>query len=239
MPNKPKRRIMRSFKMSEISAVDSPAQEGAGALLMKRNGIEKGYSDLVDIFTSSADGHQHGVRFAVYEDGTSRIEVSYAAGEDGESHDHQVMRSSDGSLVLSENQGHTHTLDADALQRALISMTVGKSSDAENIGNQPTEDGMTQKATSSDAAGDQSAEIKKRDDEIARLNAIVSMTPEHRAHYDALSSEARRADFLKMDIGQREDVLEQAEKANPVGWHSAMSWLGSKAKSSCCMIAIS
>lgn len=33
---KPKRKVMRSFKLDEISAVDKPAQEGAKAVLMKR-----------------------------------------------------------------------------------------------------------------------------------------------------------------------------------------------------------
>lgn len=37
---KPRRRIMRQFKINEISAVDTPAQEGARALIMKRHEAE-------------------------------------------------------------------------------------------------------------------------------------------------------------------------------------------------------
>lgn len=75
-----KKRIMRSFKMNEISAVNRPAQEGATVTIMKRAGepgydpknpdkkkrgsadedIEKG-GDLVSLFSGLSDQHQHGI----------------------------------------------------------------------------------------------------------------------------------------------------------------------------------
>jgi hypothetical protein len=41
MTTKPKRKIMRSFKMTEISAVDVPAQEGAVVTIVKRGQFHK------------------------------------------------------------------------------------------------------------------------------------------------------------------------------------------------------
>ena len=42
-----RRRVMRSFRISELSAVDSPAQKGATAVLMKRNEQEHDMQKVV------------------------------------------------------------------------------------------------------------------------------------------------------------------------------------------------
>lgn len=225
MPTKPKRRIMVAFKLNEISAVDTPAQEGARMVLMKRHeDVEKGYSDLVDVFTSSEDGHQHGIRVREGYDGEcARIEVSYATGEDSESHDHQVMRGPDGSLVLTENAGHTHTLNADAVQQALLTMMIGKvqetpavpGGDADDVGNQSTEESMTEKT-----AADHAAELQKRDATIANLQLVIDLSPEHRAHYDSLPL-AKREDFLTSTDAAKDAAIEAAKAANPVVYTAA------------------
>ena len=226
MSTKTKRRkIMVAFKLNEISAVDTPAQEGARMVLMKRHDeTEKGYSDLVDVFTSSVDGHQHGIRVREGYDGEcARIEVSYATGEESESHDHQVMRGPDGGLVLSENAGHTHALDADLVQQALLTMMIGKVQEtpvdpggsADDVGTQSTEDAMTDKI-----AADHAAELQKRDATIANLQLVIGLSPEHRAYYDSLPL-AKREDFLTSTDAAKAAFIEAAKAANPVVYTAA------------------
>lgn len=241
-----RRRIMRAFKLNEISAVDVPAQEGARMVLMKRHDdpmnssstasllagmnapktekkeTEKGRG-LADVFTSSDDGHQHGVMISNYDDGEPYIRISYASGPDGKRHSHDIMRGSNGELILSENEGHTHSIDADVMQQALMNMMIGKveqapvdsGEDADNLGNQPTEDNMADKN-----AGDLSAELKKKDDEIRRLSAILDLTPEHRAHYDTLTKSAQ-SEFLSASHSDRDSAIQKAEDADPVVYKAA------------------
>jgi hypothetical protein len=244
-----KKKIMRAFQLNEISAVDFPAQRPAKKLIIKRrDGVAKGYDDLVDVFTSSDDGHQHGIRVGTDYDGKTRVEVMYATGEDGESHDHQIMRGANGELIISENAGHTHTIDADVMQNALLNMMIGKAKPekpvsariaeiekqlgtgasvaailsalrdpaepgdpADDVGKSSEEDvDMSDKN-----AGNLSAELKKRDDEIARLEAVIDLTPEYRAHYDGLTDTKKSAFLGKDDVGKAAE-LEAVEKANPV-----------------------
>lgn len=238
---KPKRKIMRSLKLMEISAVDTPAQEGARMVLMKRHdGVAKTMG-LADVFTTSNDGHQHGVEISTFE-GEPHIWITRASGPEGESHSHAVMRDSDGNLVLAENEGHTHELDADMVTRALMTAMIGKSSDdadkvdlnstvsvaaliagtrepaltgksADNLGKQPTgDDVMAEK--NADAL---SADLKKRDEEIALLKAVIDLTPEHRAHYETLSGDKDRRIFaLEKGHAARDADIEAAQKSDPV-----------------------
>lgn len=144
MPNPAqKKRIMRSFVMSEISAVDEPAQAPARNVIMKRDDTvitEKGDKTAETVGT------------------TEPTKETVMAGD--------------------ENAAHT-------------------------------------------------AELKKRDDElakstaeIAKLNAVVNMKAAHRAHYETLSS-ADQETFLKQDDAEREGILENLAKANPVIFKSA------------------
>lgn len=234
--NRTRRRIMRAFKLTEISAVDSPAQEGARMVLMKRNedAVDK-VSGLADVFTTSQAGHQHGVEINRFGDeGEPHIWVSHASGPDGESHSHDILRTVDGSLVLSENEGHTHVLDADLVTRALMNSMIGKMTDrhggsvsvaaiiagtrdpvptgksADDLGTQPTEGTMADKNVDT-----LSADLKKRDEEIALLKAVIDLTPEHRAHYDTLPAN-RQEDFVRKSHAERSADLEAVEKGNPV-----------------------
>ena len=82
---------------------------------------------------------------------------------------------------------------------------------ADDLGNQPT--GVSDMAEQN--AGDLSADLKKRDAEIARLNSIIDLTPEHRAHHDALPV-AKRGGFLAKTDADKDAEIEAVEKANPV-----------------------
>lgn len=128
-PYRRRRRRMDKFEMNEISFVDKPAQEGALAVLTKADAEDMSVDelldddidkrgDLVDLVTSSDEGHAHGI--GVHEDHEGvTVVISYAAGPEGEMHDHQVV-DDNGFYTLTENHGHTHTIDQDAMRQALM-----------------------------------------------------------------------------------------------------------------------
>lgn len=220
MDGKPVKNIMRRFRLDEISAVDMPAQAGAVMTIMKRDdSADKG---LAALLTSSDEGHQHGVNVEAY-DGDPYVHVSYASGPEGDDHNHEVVVQN-GEFILSENEGHTHTLDADMVQRMLMAMMienkrapVDAGSPAEPIGKtQPQEIGMA------DKIADNSAEIAKRDDtikkqsdQIEELTALVNMSAEHRAHYDTLTKSAQNS-FLYSKDDVRDASIAKAVESDPV-----------------------
>jgi hypothetical protein len=100
---KPKKKIMRKFKMNEISAVDKPAQEGALAVIMKRA--------IKAVLTAPDDsGHSHIVYLENNIDTTS-----YNNDEGGIGHSHPYVVNPDGSIRIAESDGHTHEIDSDEL----------------------------------------------------------------------------------------------------------------------------
>ena len=98
-------------------------EDEARRMFERANSRTEKRGDLVSILTSSNEGHQHGVSIYHSDDGMVFM-VGYAAGPEGEPHDHQIAAGPDGMYVMSENRGHTHTIDQMALQSAMTSMLV-------------------------------------------------------------------------------------------------------------------
>lgn len=133
-----KRRRMDKFALTEISAVTSPAQKPALAAIRKVDDedVSKG-GDMVDLLTSSDEGHQHGIYIKEYydHDGDEKgmtIYVGYAMSPDAEhTHDHQIMMNTDGTYEISENVGHTHTIDSGRLQEIMMMRMMMKTDEFE------------------------------------------------------------------------------------------------------------
>ena len=230
----PLKRIMREFRIDEISGVDNPAQEGARVAIMKRaeprennlpdgtyplalntavlenvvkREIQKGMGDLADLLTSEEEGHQHGISIGTYE-GSVEIRVMYSQGPEAEaSHDHPVVRSPEGQYTLGMVAGHTHAIDQEAMSGALLALvtkTEGGEPMTTQIGTQPT--------------------VEELGAQLARAHAVVALTGEERAHFEALPEEARTAflaksaDDRKAEIGA---VTKAAQDANPVVFTAA------------------
>ena len=179
----PRKRIMQEFRINEISSVDSPAQEGARVAILKRDEpsakkreIQKGMGDLL---TSEEEGHQHGISIGAYE-GSVEIRVMYSQGPEAEaSHDHPVVRSPEGQYTLGMVAGHTHAIDQEAMSGALLALvtkTEGGEPMTTQTGTQPT--------------------VEELGAQLARAHAVVALTGEERAHFEALPEEARTA-FLR------------------------------------------
>lgn len=100
-----KKTIMRTFKINEISVVDSPAQANAKMLLMKRASlVNKGA-----ILTTNEEGHSHLI-YCVDEGGGTTSYTSMKGDEYG--HSHPYIITAEGKVVIGEASGHSHDVSA-------------------------------------------------------------------------------------------------------------------------------
>lgn len=124
----PKKRQMTKFIIDEISSVDRPAQTPAVSVIMKRKimkrNVEKA-GDMVDILTSVADGHQHGLGIEQYDE-ELYIYVHYAGESNNDTHDHKIIIGESGQMIVSENFGHTHEIDSDTLRNLIFNRLTNK-----------------------------------------------------------------------------------------------------------------
>jgi hypothetical protein len=202
---KPTKRIMHSFNLAEISAVDKPAQEGAVAVLIKRADdaavdtsvahahpsaiiAKDGYTFTVGM-TTAEEGHQHIVQMV---DGVSSGYTDCAKIEGvtvGELERHASYHShpwvKTGELVtIGESDGHTHLLMAASEVAAAATTT--------------TEEDMTTKA--------QEQEVVKADDAVVYTTADGCQI--RKSHGDVALAQAKRNDELAKQVG---DMVKAAE----------------------------
>lgn len=117
------KRIMRTFKLKEISMVDKPAQEGAVVVMIKRepstphehpNAVTKDGYVFTPMMTTAEEGHQHIV--CVPDDQSSGYTDSACKSEDnpnGYYHSHPWIKA-DGVIAIGEADGHSHQMMAAA-----------------------------------------------------------------------------------------------------------------------------
>lgn len=105
---KSKRRIMRKFKIGEISSVDRPAQAPAVSVIMKRDEskVEKFFLDNAIMTLPDDTGHSH---LLGVDDRAGETTWSRDAG--GEGHDHPWVINPDGTIRIGEMLGHTHEVE--------------------------------------------------------------------------------------------------------------------------------
>jgi hypothetical protein len=103
-----KKRIMRALKINEISGVDRPAQQGALAMIMKRNDSEPQDQETVEkraMLTASTDGHTH---LVFVENGWGELNAGSTDYTNG--HTHPWIRTESGQIVIGEAMGHVHAI---------------------------------------------------------------------------------------------------------------------------------
>lgn len=238
-----RRRRMRKFVINEISAVDKPAQQSAVAVIMKREVPLEKLGDLADLLTSVDDGHQHGVRMFT-EDGEVGIYLSYARSEDAESgHDHPLTFGEDGSVIVGENAGHTHEINASDLRNLIFSRMVNKNLEeqnsddltsdnesgqgttksnqtAEKSGGKEEEDIMPQAKEAANKTAEETlksvqTELDTAKAELAKAKSIGELSDIEKAHYESLDDSAKE-DFLSKSVVERADVIELAKSKDAV-----------------------
>lgn len=228
--HKKKKRILKEFKLNEISAVDRPAQAPALAVIMKRNDDPVEVTKHADILTSIDKGHQHGVDVEVY-DGQLYLYVGRALSEgEDENHNHEIVFNiQTGVYEISTNAGHKHDIDTVAIQTILVSRfskcagenTITKEKaltlTAAVIGGSKTE--HTEEInmpdinkTDHDKALARIESLKKT---LATAVAMGTMNDGQRAHYGPLDSGAQEV-FLAKSLGERDAELAAIIKADEI-----------------------
>ncbi len=135
-----KRKIMRSFKLNEISAVDRPAQAGARMIIMKRRGepgydpknsdpgkrgraddlVEKVFTPSIVVLTSADNGHAHAVWVHLGDRGGN---TSYGQDpEDEHGHSHPWKFTEEGGIAIAMDSGHVHTVSNDEVAQAFMAV---------------------------------------------------------------------------------------------------------------------
>lgn len=191
--------------------------------------------DLVSMATSSEAGHQHGITVYGGEENVGLV-ISYASGEDGEMHDHQVVMNTDGSYSVTENRGHSHEIDASELQRVLMQAVLNKTDNNQSeIPRGGSNAGSLSNGLSGDATQQQELQMTKTDlqkaqervgaleAENAELRKVSALSADQRAYYDSLDptleADARKR-FLDSSADERDGTVAKAAEiraaANPV-----------------------
>lgn len=98
-----KKTVMTKFKITEISAVDRPAQSPALMTIMKRADDDEELLNKRGILTTDNNGHSH----LIYDMEEDSGHTSYA-GDGPDNHSHPWMRNDNGEIVIGEASGHTH-----------------------------------------------------------------------------------------------------------------------------------
>lgn len=236
-----RKRRMEEFNLNEISFVARGAQEPAVAAIIKNDlsgmsdqdllddaiwkaiedEVEKN-GDLVQMATSSTEGHQHAISVHAT-DRSPHVYVAYASSNDGGSHDHAIVMAPDGSLSLTENYGHTHEIDqvrfASLLAQTAMSGAEKASNDVKEAGHTGGPVGTKKEASMTDEEKQEMAALKKTiaetQAELAKANKAASMTDVHKAFAEKLDDEAK-AKFIEKEAAERDSEIAKASEADAV-----------------------
>ena len=212
--HKRRRRVMRSLKINEISAVDRPAQVGARAVIMKRDDDDGSTQTAMEKrvwLTTDVDGHAHLVDDQPY-DGPERDggDTSWSVSDsddENRGHTHPWIKNTDDSITIGASEGHTHEVLETTIKRA----------DPSKAKNQEDDDMATENeakdAEALKAATDRTAELETQ---LAEANARAEMDDVQKAHLDALDpaldDDARKA-FLAAKPAERAAIVAKIAKA--------------------------
>jgi hypothetical protein len=223
------RRIVR-FRLDEVSLVDKPAHTPARIAIMKR-AVDTPTVEPIQkkmAMTSLTAGHAHTVIMVqAHSEGLAELRAGQTSFADNHTHD-WVMDDA-GNIIFADAEGHTHGLsilitkvddgiDNDILAESLLASLAPapeQASDSAATGGTEIQK-MTpeEKAAFEQAAQDKQTELTKR---AVRAESIVKLSPEQRAHYDALPTNEQE-DFLGNE--DKDTILKNLTDADPVIYKS-------------------
>ena len=202
------KKIMHKFRMSEISMVDTPAQEHARVAILKRRAL-----------TTEADGHSH----LIVMTGAGGDEWKSGVTSWADGHSHEWITDESGNVILTAADGHTHQIatiaknkDGKPVQIETCKGVPAPKQDPE-AGNAAEPIGKNGEDNMSNQ--DKGAELEKKAAELQkncdRLTAIVGLSADQRTHFDTLSGADQDA-FLAKSSDERDAVLKNLADADPV-----------------------
>ena len=196
----PKRTIMRSLTIKELSGVDRPAQVGAKVLIMKRDNSGESIEELTPeriadlmkrgraILTTAEDGHTHLVMLEDF-DGNDVVSGTTTWQDD---HTHPWIMQDDGTILIGIVDDHGHKPDkASKLAAGDTAMTPEEKAAAEAL--KAENDALTAKNE--------------------KAEKVIALSAASKAHYDALSDDAEQDTFLSKSAEDQDAEVAAIEKA--------------------------
>ena len=181
-----RRRIMHSFKIDEISAVDRPAQEGALITIMKRLGAE------------------------YHEEKQDNVDKVLPSRRSGESEQAFVGR------FLENEQARIDFPDRDQRLAVALGRARGRRRTGEDDGNksksQKKEESSMSDEITEKAYNELKAENKELQSQLDTLSKVSVLTDAEKTHYNGLKEEEQTA-FLEKSSEERSSILAEIEKA--------------------------
>lgn len=209
--DKKRKRIMRKFRLREVSLVDTPAQSPAQIVLMKRDDDDVAKARAM---TDTTAGHSH---LIVTRDELHGMTTYERGGEGQVSHAHPWLKDDAGNIIVGHALGHTHAVNVlvtkenttGGVPAPLDGTAAGDSNTAESG------TGETKMADTTKAAEDQAAKIETLQKSNQRLQTILGLTPDQRAHFDTLKGDDADA-FLAKSDSARAAILKGLADADAV-----------------------
>jgi len=211
---KGERRVLSKVRLSFISGVDRPAQEGARVMIMKRADdgpaekkatvfvTKEGDVEKRAALTSSVDGHSHLLYLDHGQGEQTSGTTSYGGDETGRSHSHPWVMDEGGTITIGEANGHTHAVGMISKQET---ETEEEGMPAEKKGNEATP-----------SVEDRIAKLEKR---AERAETVAELDDVTKAYFDGLEEKEQDA-FLAKDADARkaevEKAAEDSEEGTPV-----------------------
>ena len=230
MSDKKKYRLVKEFRLDEISLVDKPAHGPARIAIMKRAADTSTVKPIQKklALTSLTAGHAHSV-IMVSADSESLAELRAGNTSYAEGHTHGWVMDDAGNIILADAEGHSHGLSIlitkaddsvsdDILAESLLASLVPAPEQASNAaatgGAEIKKMTPEEKAAAEQVAQDQLNELTKSN---ARLEQIVKLSPDQRTHYEALPTNEQE-DFLGNE--DKDAVLKNLANADPIVYKS-------------------
>lgn len=216
------RRKLKKLRLDEISLVDRPAHGPARVAILKRAADPVAVQKRLAM-TDAVDGHTHTiVMVAGYGDQLAELKAGRTSYADDHAHD--WILDAAGNVVIGEAEGHTHQVamlvkqaDLDLLPEpgALAPRTekgdaTASETHAADVGTEIIKMTPEEQAAINKAAEEKLVAEKARAD---RAEAVVALSPEQRAHFDALDT-AGQDEFLK--AADKDAIVKNAQASDPV-----------------------
>ena len=205
---------MRKFRINEISAVDSPAQEGARAVIMKRyKDDRRKKNDEVNkrlVMTSSNNEHDHLIKIDSYaiESGGGQTIHDYNLG-----HVHNFVIDASGGISIGETLGHTHTVTENV--NSILTDYMKSTNNHIRYHNLEI---MKMKDEN-----EKTTELEKQIDmlktELEFAKKLNGLTGEYRDYYENLEKQHKEA-FLNLSKEEMDNAIEVAKADNAVVYTS-------------------
>lgn len=197
-----KKKIMKEFRLDEISIVDHPAQQPARITLAKR-GVTKAVA-----LTAANEGHAHAIVTADQKSGST----SYV-----DEHVHDWIIDDAGTISIADAAGHTHSIDriVKGLTEEQLAILVDNhklaSESADAIGKSGGKDMTDQNKQSAEELAAAQKEIQVLKAKLAK----AELSAEEKELLKGMD-EAGQEKFMAMDDAGRKAELAKAQDADPV-----------------------